>query len=196
MSDKKEKYYMSIGHHIGLCTNDKNEKFFNVEVNGDFVGLFNEDYLIWKYCFFDVKERDDIILYFVSQHIMSDFNVGIELDRLISNKCLVCLEDLSSINDTFDILKDYRPQRNGFGTGLINDNANELAMYRILNQSQSFDVITEDFTIWSLSNGKNTVEDICDKMQKDYLLANKEAKSVIINGILRLKTLDLLRINI
>lgn len=189
--EDKNIYYMSIGYPIGLCMNTDGDKFFNVEVGGNLVGLYNDSYLLWKYCFFDVKTKEDIVEFFYKNYKISDFNAKMEIHRLISENVLLEI-DTSSMDKVFDTIKNLYPIRNGFGTGLTKD----IITFRIINQGQNFDISPEDFNIWKESNNRNTIKDIYEKVRKELMLTEKEAKSVVVNGILRLKTIDLIRVSL
>ena len=186
---EKEIFYMSIGYPIGLTKNTKGERLFTVDVGNEFIGLYNDCYLIWKYCFFDVKRKEDIINNFVSQKIMADLNVALNLEKLVDEGLLLKF-DFSSMDTTIKALEEFCPVRNGFGVGMLSD---ELT-FRIVNQGQNFDVSPEDYHVWKHCNNKKSILEIIKLVQSENSLLEKEAKTVVMNSVLRLKTIDLLRI--
>lgn len=172
-------YYMSIGYPLGLCELESLERVFNVELEGNFVGLTSNDYNVWKYCFFDVKEESDIKNNF-------DFDVSKSLGNLMDNKLLIQL-DFSDIDSTFNKLRILTPVKNGFGIGLNKDDK-----YEILNQGNPFIVNSDQFRVWAECDNRKMNKDIFGKLFKGD---DKNTKIYFINIILALKTLDLIRIN-
>lgn len=183
---ESQKYYMSIGYPIGLCQNDDGDKFFNIEDKGEFFGVYNDSYMIWKHCFFDMKTKEDII----KSLKMSEFNVGIEISRLKSYGILIEIES-TKINDLYELLKDLYPIKNGFGHGLTKDGLSA----SVLNQGQNFMLSLDDFCLWSLCNNRNNISYFIDWYANKFKCTKDKAKYEVINTIFVLKTMDLIRIS-
>lgn len=174
-------YYMSIGYPLGLCEIEELERVFNIELNGEFIGLPLNSYNIWKYCFFDMKKLESIKETF-------DFKVEEVIENLISNKVLIKL-DFNDIDSVFNRLKILTPVKNGFGVGL-----NENDKYEILNQGKPFCINSDQFRLWGECDNRKMNKVIFEKLLPDKN-NNKEAKIYFINMIITLKMLDLIRLN-
>ncbi len=172
-------YYMSIGYPLGLCELEELQRVFNVELEGNFIGLTSNDYNVWKYCFFDVKEESDIKKHF-------DFDVYKSFNNLLDAKLLIRL-DFDDIDSVFDRLKILTPVKNGFGIGLNKDDK-----YEILNQGTPFIINSDQFRYWAECDNRKKNKEIFEKL---FEVENKNNKIYFINMILTLKTLDLIRIN-
>lgn len=177
---QKKYFYMSIGYPIGLCEIETVERVFNVELNGNFIGLPLAEYNIWKYCFFDVKNMESIEKQF-----------GPKLDNyindLMDNKLLVRL-DLNDTEDTYNKLRLLTPLRNGFGVGINKDDK-----YEVLNQKTPFILNPDQFRYWAEASNRIMNKDIFDKLFNHF--DEKTKKIYCINIVLALKTLDLIRLN-
>ena len=177
-------FYMSIGYPLGLCEIYENKEWkrvFNVELNGEFVGLSLNDYNVWKYCFFDIKSAKSIRDAF-------DFPVINSIEELINNKLLIKL-DIKDIENTFDKLKILTPIKNGFGVGLNKDDK-----FEVLNQGKPFLLNSDQFRLWAECDNRKTNREIFDKLS-DKKNDDKRNKIYFINIIFTLKTLDLIRLN-
>lgn len=183
-------YYMSIGYPIGLCENDDGDRFFNVENNGEFVGLYNDSYLIWKYCFLDIKEKKDIINHLYKEAKISEFNTSLEISRLKNEGVLIEIKS-TKIDDIFPIIKNLYVSKNGFGVGLNKESTSA----RIINQGQFFDLTLRDFNLWGICNNRITISSILEWYKERYNMNDVSAKNEVINAIFRLKTIDLIRIS-
>lgn len=177
-------FYMSIGYPLGLCEIYENKEWkrvFNVELNSEFIGLSLNDYNIWKYCFFDIKNIKSIKEAF-------DFPVMNSINELINNKLLIRL-NINDIEDTFNKLKILTPLKNGFGVGLNKDDK-----FEILNQGKPFILNSDQFRFWAECDNrrmnKELFDKLCDKNNDD-----KKNKIYFVNIIITLKTLDLIRLN-
>lgn len=179
-------YYMSIGYPIGLCQNEEGDKFFNIEDNGQFYGLYNDGYMIWKHCFFDMKTKKDII----DNLKISEFNVGIEISRLKNYGILIEINS-TNVNNLYELLKNLSPIKNGFGHGLSKDELSAI----VLNQGQLFSLSLDDFCLWSLCNNRNKISYLVDWYSDKFKCSKDKAKYEIINSIFVLKTMDLIRIS-
>ena len=173
-------YYMSIGYPIGLCQLDNWERVFNVELNGNFIGLSLDAYNLWKFCFFDTKSLETIKESF-------DFNVDKVIEDLESNKLLLRL-DFNDVDSTFNKIKILTTSKNGFGVGLNTDDK-----FEILNQGKPFHLNADQFRFWSECDNRRMNKLIFEKLYKN--IDDKKVKIYIINIVLTLKTLDLIRLN-
>ena len=174
-----KKYYMSIGYPLGLCEIEEFQRVFNVELEGEFIGLTLNDYNVWKYCFFDVKEEQDIVKAF-------NFDIYKSINNLLDAKLIVPL-DFSDVDSVFDKLKILSPVKNGFGIGLNKDDK-----YEILNQGNPFIVNSDQFRVWAECDNRKLNKQIFAKL---FETEDRNTKMYFINIILALKTLDLIRIN-
>jgi len=186
----EEIYYMSIGYPIGLCENDEAERFYNVENKGEFFGLYNNGYLIWKFCFFDIKTKEEIIEHLYKEFKIPEFSTNLEIERLKSLGLLIVIDSLN-INNLFDSIKNLFVVKNGFGIGLNKEGT----FSRVMNQGQNFDISIDDFNIWGICNNRKTIKELLAWLIKTKAMDEKTAKNTLINTLFRLKTIDLIRLS-
>lgn len=176
-------FYMSIGYPIGICEIKDSERVFNVELNGDFIGLSLNSYNLWKYCFFDIKSKDSILKEFGNDYYKT-------INELIDFKLLIEL-DFSDVDFVYSRIKMLTPVKNGFGVGLNEEGSKAT----ILNQGSPFSLSVEQFIFWAECDNRKTILQIVEKTMADKNISEQQQKVNAINYILHLKTIDLIRMN-
>lgn len=172
--------YVSVGYPIGVLKNE-DELAFYVQNNGEFFGLGSINQKIWEFCFFDPKTKDSLFQNLIENKV-SEFVSTVEINRMIELKLLLKIDE----KDAFKDVRNIKIYKNGFGFGLNNGS------YMVVNQGQKLNLQEIDFRIWMLSDNLKASE-ILNKLEAT---GYKIDKTIFINSLFKLKTFELIRMEI